>query len=74
MNKQRKSEIKNIIKSLEMLSSALDNILDNENEYYDNIPENLLSSDRAEESEEAIGYLESAIEMIDKSTDFLDEI
>lgn len=74
MNKQRRNEIKNIMKSLEVISSSIDDILNDETDYYDNIPENLLSYDRAENSEEAIEYLENAIEKIDEAIDILDEI
>ena len=42
----------------------LENVLYNEEDAYDNIPENLQSSWRAEESEEAIDVLTEAIDLL----------
>ena len=78
MNKQRRNKIKNIInwlekltendlKSINIIKLNIEKVLDEEQDAYDNIPENLQYSRRGEESEEAIDSLQEAY-------DFLDEI
>ena len=75
MNKQRRRELQNIIDEIDILKSNLEDI-QNEEEYRDNIPENMQSSEKYEIAEaacdsmseaidnleEAIGNIESAIE------------
>ena len=76
MNKARRKELSNIIRGLNTVQdkddlyswiNTLDNIRDDEQDYYDNIPENLQYSQRAEDSEQAIEYLDEAL-------DFLNEV
>lgn len=66
MNKQRKTEIKKIALRLQGINKDLQKILDDEQDYYDNIPENLQSSSRADDSEEAIDQLTEAVEEIEE--------
>ena len=49
--------------------NTLDNIKDEEQDYYDNIPENLQYSQRAEDSEEAIENLEEALDLLNEVYD-----
>ena len=65
MNKQRREKIVHIMSFIEQFKGQLEDILDEEQDYYGNIPDNLLSCDRAEDSEEAIGVLEDTIDMLD---------
>ena len=74
MNNKRRQQIKNILLRLETIKYDIDNVFGDENEYYDNIPENLQSSDRAIDSEEAIEMLEEALENIDLVIDNLNNI
>lgn len=78
MNKARRKELSNVIRGLSILQdkndlyswiSTLDNIKDNEQGYYDNIPENLQYSQRAEDSEQAIEYLEEALDLLNEVYD-----
>ena len=70
MNKARRKLIQKAINVLEMGNDAdqalaiLEDVLYAEEDAYDNIPENLQSSWRAEESEEAIDALNDAIELL----------
>lgn len=66
MNKQRKAEIKKIALRLQGINKDLQKILDDEQDYYDNIPENLQTSSRADDSEEAIDQLTEAVEEIEE--------
>ena len=70
MNKARRKLIQKAINILEMSNDVdqalviLEDVLYAEEDAYDNIPENLQSSWRAEESEEAIDALNDAIELL----------
>ena len=75
MNNERRKEINNI-KALLFFENGLEEALDRleqvlyeeENSYY-SIPENLLGSKRAENSEDAIDYLSKAIEILSNYID-----
>ena len=70
MNKARRKMIQKAIDILEMGDSVeqalaiLEDVLYAEEDAYDNIPENLQASWRAEESEEAIDALNDAIDLL----------
>lgn len=74
MNKKRREKIIESIKILEEAKIGLQGILDDEQFSFDNIPENLQSSLRADESETAIDSMEGAIEMIESAVDELKSI
>ena len=74
MNNCRRNKI-NSIKNLMMECKEMtENVLDEEQNYFDNIPENLLSSDRAMNSEDAISTIEDIIDSIDNIIDMFDEV
>ena len=70
MNKARRKKIQKAIDMLEMgdvidqALAILEDVLYDEEAAYDNIPENLQGSWRAEESEEAIDALNDAIDLL----------
>ena len=73
MNKSRRKELSDVIEELNKIQDkddlydcimTLDSIKDDEQDYYDNIPENLQYSQRAEDSEEAIENLEEALDLL----------
>ena len=75
MNKARRKELAKVIRVLNTVQdqeelysviSDLENIKDDEQYSYDNIPENLQYSTRAEESEMAIGHMESALDLLNE--------
>lgn len=74
MNKNRRKLISNNIALLESIKSNLENILSDEEYYFDNMPENLQGSMRGEESESAIEILQNTIEEIENCIDNLNEI
>lgn len=69
MNKERRTKIERVIKEIEQVKSSLQSILDDEQFAFDNIPENLQSSIRGEESincmDEAIAALDEAVEQLE---------
>lgn len=71
MNKARRKEIQKIIKDIENLVHG---ILSEEQVAFDNMPENLQGSYRGQESEDAQGSLESAIDALEEAIACLEEI
>ena len=82
MNKLRRKAIRNIIAKLQLINSKealgecindLEDVLDEESESFENIPENLQDSQRAIDSENAIGTLEDVIDELNDAYDSDDE-
>lgn len=61
MNKLRRTTLHKIIAQLEELKEALSDLQDDEEDYRDNIPENLQGSSKYEKSDEAVSNIEDAI-------------
>ena len=74
MNKDRRKKIADVISKFEHVKEMLEDILYEEQDYYDNIPENLLGSERAENSEEAIDVMQEAVENIEEAINNLNEV
>lgn len=74
MNKQRRKMINANVNALETIKSILENILADEQDYFDNMPENLQGSIRGMDSEDAISILEDAVEKLEDCIDGLNNI
>lgn len=74
MNKERRNRISVVNSRLNVLAEELEHIKEEEGYYYDNIPENLQGSMRAEESEDIIDILDEVTEHIREIVDQLREI
>ena len=74
MNKERRNKIVKIINDIENIKSNLQDVLSDEEFAFDNMPENLQSSMRGEESEEAIEILSEAIDALRTACENLEEI
>lgn len=66
MNKQRRQKIKEIRQQIETCKNDLQIILDEEQDYFDNMPENLQGSMRGSDSEDAIDTLERCIDELEE--------
>lgn len=85
MNKERRKQLAALIDRIEALNLSevqselesihgdLEGLCDEEQEYFDNMPESMQGGDRGSDAEAAIGELESALEMITAITDALGE-
>lgn len=71
MNKNDRKELQLIINKLEDLRLDIENIRDQEQDKNDNTPENLQGSEKYEQREECIGYLEDASQGVDDIIDNL---
>ena len=74
MNKLRRKSISDNMKLLKNIKSNLEDILSDEEMYFDNMPENLQGSLRGEESESAIDMLNESIETLEEVINSLNEI
>jgi len=75
MNKIRRQELKMVIRELRAIKhkddldtciASLETLKDEEQDYFDNIPENLQYSQRSEAAEEAIERLEEALDVLNE--------
>lgn len=60
MNKQRRKVIRELIEQAQELNQQIEEVLQEEQDYYDYMPENLQGSERGENAQEAICNLEDA--------------
>ena len=74
MNKNRRERLNNINRLIDVYKSELEDILNEEQDYYDNIPENLLGSERADISEEAISNLEDVVSSLEDVIEKIEEV
>ena len=72
MNKQRRKEIEDLHDNLQNLLETPETIMEEEEEYKDNLPENMLN--RIEQSENAIYSMQEAWECITSAINTLEEI
>jgi predicted RNase H-like HicB family nuclease len=75
MNKSRRNALSKIIRELNVIQNKngldglideLDTLKEEEQDYYNNIPENLQNSQRAQDSEQAIDNLEEAVDLLNE--------
>ena len=74
MNKARIKQLINWKKKAEELKEELESILYDEQDYFDNMPENLQGSMKGIDSEETINQLEDAISALEEAIDSIDNI
>ena len=74
MNNSRRKEIGQAIKRLEDIVGVLENILADEEEAFENMPEGLQSSDNGMASEEAQEKLSDVIVDLEMAVESLEEI
>ena len=74
MNQARRTKIQDVSDQLEELKSALEDVLQEEEEYRDNIPENLQGSARYEAADEACDTLSGAVDGLEDIITSLGEL
>ncbi len=65
--------IRLVLAETQLLKDDVTALLEEEQEYFDNIPENLQNSERYENSEEAISCIEDVIVSLDEAETSLEE-
>lgn len=74
MNKNRRQQLKEWIERVNVIKDGLESILDEEEEYFDNMPENLQGSMNGMNSEEYIDKMNDAIVCIEEAIESIEEI
>lgn len=74
MNKTRRKTISKIVDQLAKISDELENIQNEEEEAYENLPENLQCSQIADDMSGYIDLLSDATQNINDARDYLEEI
>ena len=74
MNKERRTQIKQLTNELEDIKTKLKYISRKEEGILDNIPENLQGTDRYSESENAIDVLDEVVEDLESAIESLNKI
>ena len=73
MNKERKGRFNDVISSLEEAKGELEDILNEEQDSYDSLPDGLLMSSRGEKMQDYICLMEDCISKIDEVVGFVEE-
>ena len=74
MNNKRRKRIENIISKLEDLSVEIEEVMNEEQEAFDNLPEPIQCSDRGEQMEGYISSLDYAMNYVSDAISSLEEI
>lgn len=74
MNKERRKKISDAMSAIGKIEELIQNILDEEQEAYENMPEGLQASENGMISEEAQENLDAAIEALEEAIGYLEEI
>lgn len=73
MNRYRRSILKTIVESLSKINEELRDVIDEETDAYENMPDNLKDGERGSSSSDAIDYLEDASSSLDDIIDTINE-
>lgn len=74
MNKARRKRISDAIEKLEKIMAEFEDIRDDEQDCFDNLPESLQYSERGETMEEAIDVLDTVLDNINDAIDAAREL
>lgn len=73
MNKQRRTEITQVYEELSGLLSQLGELRDQEQDYYDNMPESFKDGEKGQAAEAAASALENAYDYLEEVMSNLEE-
>lgn len=73
VNNPRRKELERIVNAITELKEQLEILQEEEDEYRDNMPENLQGSERYEKAEAACENLYSAVSSLEETVDFINE-
>lgn len=73
MNKVRRKDLQELYDIISEAKDRLELLRDEEEEYMENIPENLQGSERYEKAEAAVSALDSAVSSLEDALDSIEE-
>lgn len=74
MNKTRRQKLHSLFDTVSEAKKQIEMLRDEEEEYKDNIPENLQNSARYDDAEAAVDALDSVIDSLDEALDSIEEL
>lgn len=74
MNNKRRQQLRKIIEGMETLRDELESIEMDEQDYFDNMPENLQGSLNGMNSEEALEKISDALVCVEETIEAIEEI
>ena len=74
MNNERREKIKKAAGQLDDLKNELETLKDEEQEYYDNMPESLRGGEKGEAAQSAIDNLDSALSELDSAIQSVESV
>ena len=74
MNQERRNTLEQISETIGELIAQAEELLEQETEAYDNLPESIQNSDRGESMQTAINALESMQSSLEEAADCIDDI
>lgn len=72
MNKIRRKSLEEVIAKIQELSEEIESFMADEEEYRDNMPENLQGSERYEKVDEACSAMQDAIDNLEEAVENLE--
>lgn len=73
MNKARRQELQKIADAITAAKEELESIQTDEEDYRDNMPENLQGSERYEIADAAVDSMSSAVEALEEAIGYIEE-
>ena len=73
MNKARRTRLATILETTEELAAALREVIEDEEDAYENLPESIQGSDRGERASGTIDILNEALELLEQAKDYIQE-
>lgn len=73
MNKERRKALAQVADELRNLESKIEELMNEEQDYYDNMPEGLQGSEKGEKSQAAIDAMESALSTVGEALCSIEE-
>lgn len=74
MNRDRRDKLSDILVDLEAAKSDLEEIIDEEQEAFDNLPDNLQCSSRGEEMESGLDELRESFEKLEEVIEHINNV
>ena len=73
MNKNRRKRIADLRERIDIIKNELEEVMEEEQDARDNLPNNLQASEKAEQMDDTIGSIEYAIGNLEETIENLDE-
>lgn len=73
MNKARRKQLAELASELEAIGTALEALRDEEQDYYDNMPESLQDGERGQKAYDAIDAIDNAVNGVAETLDYINE-